>query len=645
MATTEHNPANDVNVSDLQSATDFTGKSVLVVGQTVEKAEFSALAEEVFRAHFIEVDYNGLRIAPGSTSTSSNLGTDFGSPTAGIDVVDRVFTIKNHGSADLALAQNPVNVSGAGFSVQAQPDQITLSPGDSTSFTIRYAPGQADSGQVTGGVTILSADGVHSPFEFAVSATPGALIRGDGAGGLGFSLCAPDLTAYGFTGMPGYQDKASPNFGNYIAPDGVSVMICRAKMYYKCDGAFSNADAYESAVFSAFGAQAFTAKYADEFVDTAAANAAGYVLPRVFVDGGKEQPYVLEDKYRCSKVAQGVGFIAASVKNGLPLSTASAHNPVGDVTATGGTNNYAACVDAPKGRDGAGDGAKNPNSIFFCETAYIAAWTWQVSMAHYQAIKANAPGATQSNCAWYTEAGEIGPAGCSNNALGDSAHPAVKWESDGYSNCGKTGSAGFGGGAGNAFAASTDIGQDCGKADVKGLMWSVLIGFTYPSDGAQSAPFSPFYVLKESARARDLTSGSGGATDAWGDEASLTSMFEPIQIDQIIPGTTDHPGTGNGWYGYGDGSGGAVFSPDAAGSGRMLTALALPQSAAAESVSGENLYGVDRMYQITPPRRQLCPPAAANWGYGSLAGPGARHFDSARSDSNHSVGFRAACYL
>ena len=39
----------------------------------------------------------------------------------------------------------------------------------------------------------------------------------------------------------------------------------------------------------------------------------------------------------------------------------------------------------------------------------------------------------------------------------------------------------------------------------------------------------------------------------------------------------------------------------------------------------------------------MCPLAAANWGNGSIAGPGARNFNNARNNSNNNVGFRADC--
>ena len=74
----------------------------------------------------------------------------------------------------------------------------------------------------------------------------------------------------------------------------------------------------------------------------------------------------------------------------------------------------------------------------------------------------------------------------------------MSYVSDGYSNCGKTGS-------GTPFAKTTHNGQNCGVADVNGLMWEVNTGFV--RDSANTS----FYILKEATRIVTLTSGTGGA--------------------------------------------------------------------------------------------------------------------------------------
>ena len=62
-----------------------------------------------------------------------------------------------------------------------------------------------------------------------------------------------------------------------------------------------------------------------DFANVTAANAAGYALHRAFYDGGKEQKGFFVDKYKNSKVANGTGYTAASIKGGKPLSSNTAH--------------------------------------------------------------------------------------------------------------------------------------------------------------------------------------------------------------------------------------------------------------------------------------------------------------------------------
>ncbi len=79
-----------------------------------------------------------------------------------------------------------------------------------------------------------------------------------------------------------------------------------------------------------------------------------------------------------------------------------------------------------------------------------------LSLAHGQAAK------NQATCAWYGTSNNY-PKGCNNNALKDVDDLSVVFQPDGYSNCGKTGSA-------SLFARTTHNGQACGVADLNGLM-------------------------------------------------------------------------------------------------------------------------------------------------------------------------------
>ena len=79
------------------------------------------------------------------------------------------------------------------------------------------------------------------------------------------------------------------------------------------------------------------------------AMANGYAWFRADIDGGKIQAGQFVDKYMSSKNAKGVGYIASSIKNGLPISTAAAHNPIADLTACG-SNSYHQIINAAHAR-------------------------------------------------------------------------------------------------------------------------------------------------------------------------------------------------------------------------------------------------------------------------------------------------------
>jgi len=87
-----------------------------------------------------------------------------------------------------------------------------------------------------------------------------------------------------------------------------------------------------------------------------------------------------------------------------------------------------------------------------------------LSMAHAQALT------TVTYSAWYDTTYNY-PKGCNNDALKDEDDASVTFTGDGYLNCGKTGS-------GTPFAKTTHNGQDCGVADLNGLMYEINIGVT-----------------------------------------------------------------------------------------------------------------------------------------------------------------------
>jgi hypothetical protein len=297
---------------------------------------------------------------------------------------------------------------------------------------------------------ILHPDGTEVEVGAGVQAGEN-LIGTPGEAGFGVGICPlADLPA-GMTPLPGYNVVGDSNYGNYRFSDG-SVMVYVPKFYYKID-AVNHVDVAGI----------------DTYADTAAANTAGFALHRGFIDAGAEKPGFFLDKYMCSKNPLGTGFVASSILNGLPLSSAAAHNPFSGLT--GGADNYASAIDLAHRRDGT-NGGVNAASIFFCASQFIHAAVALLSLSHGQ------HSANTTNCAWYNATYNY-PKGLNNNQApvsgvisnADVDDNALSFTSDGYSNCGRTGS-------GNPFAKTTHNGQTCGIADVNGLMWEISIGAT-----------------------------------------------------------------------------------------------------------------------------------------------------------------------
>ena len=422
--------------------------------------------------------------------------------------------------------------------------------------------------------------------------------------GFGVGICPLANLPPGMTPMAGYDQLGHDNYGNYQFTDG-SVMIWVPRFYYRIGHA-------SNPTYATYGANSNDIKGVDTYATTAAANADGYALHRSFIDGGAEKLGFFRDKYKCSKVANGAGYTAASIKNGLPLSSAAAHNPFSGLT--GGADYYYSALDLAHRRDGV-DGNVNASSIFFCSSQFMRGAIAMLSMAHGQAATSTA------NCAWYHATYNY-PKGCNNNALRDCDDTTVIWETDGYSNCGKTGSAGYGGGAGNVFAKSTHNGQNCGSADDNGLMYEISIGVT--CDGTN------FYVAKQATAMKTFTNGdNAAATDHWG----RYDMFDVLTVPFI---------TGNdGWAYFGNGAN-QVLADDVSGNAWLLAGLGFPETADGLGSPGTNLFGKDGLYRYIV--NKLCLLVAHVWGDGSTAGVWGVAFDYARSYSGSHVGFRCGCY-
>jgi len=483
--------------------------------------------------------------------------------------------------------------------------------------------------------------------------------QGYGVGIIPESMLPDDMQAMAGTTTPGHD-----NYGNYQRDDG-SVTVWVPAFYVKI-GTGANGFGVNQMVTLPFSA----------FADEAAANAAGYMLPRAFTDGGSTYYGFFYDKYRASKLAWGTGYVPGSIKNGLPISTHADHNPIADLTACT-ANAYYEAVTAAKAIGGV-NGAEAADPQWHVISMFQSSTIAILSMAHGQAAKGT------TYCAWY-DATDNFPKGCNNNALSDTDDGTVMWESDGYSNCGKTGSAGYGSGAGNVFAKSTHNGQNCGIADVNGLMWEVNIGVTCEASSSAIEDISRANPANVQITGHGRTTGNyamltGIDTGDWAglddkiyaitvvdaDNFTLdgvdTSGFgtayvvgtnagaitfgdfyaakEATAMKDFTPGNsaaTDHWGaTGvaammepfdqsfvtaypdNGFVQRMGSGANQVLSEALTGNANILTNLGIPKDADGMDTTGTNLFGKDYFYQYI--RAQLCVLSAGYWDYYSAAG-------------------------
>jgi hypothetical protein len=437
------------------------------------------------------------------------------------------------------------------------------------------------------------------------------LIGQPGTAGFGQAAYYGTLPA-GFSALVGSDTETSEHYGNYQFSDG-SIMCWIPAFYYRI-GHSSNP------TYADYGANSVDVQAITAYSDTAAANADGYALHRAFINAGAEQRGFFYDKYQCSNNSG----TASSLKDGNPLSSNSAHNPFSGLTGSPANAYY-----------GAFAAAKTRGSPFHVSSRFQFAALALLALAHAQAATST------TYCAWYDAAGSTNyPKGCNNNALSDTNDSAVKWQSDGYSACGKTGSAGYGGGTGNVFAKSTHNGQDCGVADLNGNMWEINSGMTRPgstvSDVAQQNDATAFYILKESADVNTLTGGWNDATDAFGDATHLSTLYDAI--------TLNHIGNGAGWQRFGNSASptNAVLDNATAGDGYRQTVTGI-YTADGHNSTGINLFGADGLYEYH--RANLCLLSGGPWIGTSTAGVWALYLSHYRTASDGHVGFRSAAYV
>ena len=405
-----------------------------------------------------------------------------------------------------------------------------------------------------------------------------------------FGVGITDNLPLGMSEMTGTRTVGHENYGNYQHSDG-SIMCWIPQFYYRW-GHTSSPRATKH------GLNSLDVKSKHDFVDVTAANAAGYAVHRAFYDDSKLKEGFFVDKYQASNNAG----IASSIKNGIPLSSASDNAPFSGLNGTP-ANTYAGAIDAVRTRGAA----------FFVTTLFVQKALSLLSMAHAQAAT------SIDSCAWYDATGVANyPKGCNNDALGDVNDATVKYTAKGYLKAGKTGSA-------LPFAKTTHNGQSNGVADLNGNMYEICLGVTQRS--------GTFYALKTTAKASALTSGVAAANDAWG-AAGIAANYESLGASiGALTGATRGMMTGSGTQ--------QVISSAHSGKEWQASCAGIPLATGVDS-TGTDLFGRDQFYDHRID--DLCPISGGGWANGALSGVWNVLFNDSRATSYGNVGVRAALY-
>jgi hypothetical protein len=417
-------------------------------------------------------------------------------------------------------------------------------------------------------------------------------VMGQQGAGVGIAPYLPD----GFAKLYGTEDPASDTYGNYQYTEG-SIMCYEPHFVYKY-GTGSNGLALNEIDIKPF-------TYFENSLTIA--NAAGYAMHRAFYNGGAIRPGFMYDKYKCSLN----GNVASSIKNGIVLTSAQRGSLATAVfsSCTGNSqtpsNNFLGAIAAAKSR----------GNQFFPHTQFMRGALALVSNAH------GAAAVGQTYCGWYDAAGITNfPKGNNNNALGDANDATIAYLADGngtYPGCGKTGSANF-------FSKTTHNGQNCGVADLNGLVWDIE-PFGITSDGTS------FFLLNTAVDVTTITSGNTLATDAWG-ATGLAAMYTNIgaTYESLTASSTNKT----------FGSASQVLSAATSGTAWGMAGAGIPL---VTGVGGSNKFGNDYMYDARP--NELCVMGGAAWPDSLIAGPWARNLATVRSTSAYHFGFSSACFL
>ena len=594
---TNYDSATNYSVSAVSGTASITGDTITyTAGNTAGTDTLTITAGASSRD--ISITVNAAGVATPTNSSPANGATDQGGPslTLTASAFAWVGLSDTHASSDWQLStvsdfSTTVTHSDADTTNKTS-WTVTVSTSQTYYWRVRY---RGASGRVSDWSTGTS---------LTTKATFGGLIGTQGGQGFGVGVYIGTLPS-GFSALTGTTDTASDNYGNYQYSDG-SIMCFVPKFYYRIGSA-------SSPRYATYGANAVDIAGIDTFADETAANAAGYVLHRAFIDGGSVKSGFFIDKYLCSKNGTTSG---KSVKNGDPISltTNASYNP--SSTMTGCTGILADAVVLSRAR---GAGVFNVASIFMYSALAL------LSLAHGQAATAT------TYCAWYDSGLTTNfPKGCNNGSLADTNDATVTYSVSSISPKPLTGSA-------SNLAKTTHNGQNCGVADLNGAMYQVMLGLTDFGTSATDTTVHAngnVYLLKTSVALSSLTAGWDGSTDAWGNTTSLATKYDAVS--GLLPW-----GSTTGWLYMGNGTN-RVLDPAASGAGYQRTSCGIPQDTNALSAAGTNQYGNDGQYQYN--RANLFPLASGDWSTAASAGVFYRLWTDGRSSGNGGSGFRASAY-
>lgn len=290
--------------------------------------------------------------------------------------------------------------------------------------------------------------------------------------------------------------------------------------------------------YDVYGANVLGVKSHDEYNSEAEANADGYFSPRAFYDGSEsvnQQGFFMQKYEPNGKTLDGVVYA------------------YGDGSARGMVS-----IDAPTMMTR----ARNLGSDYFVASYFMHQAMDTITLLQGQHSTGTA------NCAWW-------------KSRGGANYPNNGWSTT------------------NPQLYSHN-GQKCGVMAVSNFSWEFCLGVTTPGDNATQSEVNitnnKIYLLKPTVKMKDLTSGFGGSTDAWGTESNLLENYNAFD-------TTDHfvLTSSRTWY-WGNGNNQMYIQPVSGGvlnANARDTFMLIPNSEQSVSTAANTMMGNCASYMPT----------------------------------------------